>query len=402
MSPRPPTLIVATVTVVTMLVAACEAKVYGASSAKPVPTRSAAVTRLAQAIHPPEPTPSGLGELSSRIQQATVQAAADGATIAVAVFDRVTNQLVANGNEQIPGIASVAKLFIADELLLREAQGATLSAEDRTALDGMLRSSDDGAAEQFWAQLGGDAIITEVAGRYGLTDTAPPSDGRWWNTISTPADLIRYYRMLLDGSGGLPPERATTIINNLAQATTNGADGYPQRFGIPDGLPPNRSRSNRAGCAASTRTGCICRPESSAPTGATSWLSRRCSLQTTRPHAQPSPRQSRRCFPAGGFERPAGCSLRAEIRTPLAGALPGGLFAPGCDSGMVAGQQDLGHVEAPPARWPGVAGPFQQPRQPRGVRILLLAKPGLPSTPGSRRSTASIITSAADSPPGST
>ncbi len=236
MPARPPTLLVATVAVATILVAACEAKVYGASSTKSVPTRSAVVTRLAQAILPPEPTPSGLAELPTRIQQATAQAAADGATLAVAVFDRVTSQLVANGNEQIPGIASVAKLFIADELLLREVQGATLSADDHTALDGMLRSSDDGAAEQFWAELGGDAIITEVAGRYGLTDTAVPSDGRWWNTISTPADLIRYYRMLLDGSGGLPPERAATIINDLAQATNNGADGYPQRFGIPDGL----------------------------------------------------------------------------------------------------------------------------------------------------------------------
>lgn len=237
MSARPPTLLVATVAVVTMLVAACEAKVYGASGTKQVPTRSAVVTQLAQAIVTPEPTPSGLGGLPARVQQATAAAAADGATIAVAVFDRVTNQLVANGNEQIPGIASVAKLFIADELLLREAQGATLSADDRSALDGMLRSSDDGAAEQFWAQLDGEAIITEVARRYGLTDTAPPSDGRWWNTVSTPADLIRYYRMLLDGSGGLSPERATTIINNLAEATTNGADGYPQRFGIPEGLP---------------------------------------------------------------------------------------------------------------------------------------------------------------------
>src|SRR5579875_2616763 len=137
MSARPPTLLVATAAVATMLVAACEAKVYGASSTKPVPTRSAVVTRLAQAVTPPEPTPSGLSGLPARVQQATVQAAAAGATIAVAVFDRVTNQLVANGNEQIPGIASVAKLFIADELLLREAQGATLSADDRTALDGM-------------------------------------------------------------------------------------------------------------------------------------------------------------------------------------------------------------------------------------------------------------------------
>jgi hypothetical protein len=230
-------LLVATVAVVTMLVAACEAKVYGASSAKPVSTRSAEVTRLAQALLPPEPTPDGFGELPARVQQATDQAAAVGATIAVAVLDRVTNQLVANGNQQIPGIASVAKLFIADELLLREARGGTaLSQDERTALDVMLRSSDDGAAEQFWDQLGGDAIISAVAGRYGLTDTAPPSDGRWWNTISTPADLIRYYRMLLDGSGGLSPERAGTIINNLAQSTPTGLDGYPQRFGIPEGL----------------------------------------------------------------------------------------------------------------------------------------------------------------------
>jgi hypothetical protein len=237
MQARPPMLLVVTVAVVTTVVAACEAKVYGASSAKPVSTHSAAVNRLAQAILPPEPTPAGFGELQSRIQQATDEAAADGATLAVAVLDRVTDQLVSNGNQQIPGIASVAKLFIADELLLREARGgATLSADDRTALDVMLRSSDDGAAEQFWNQLGGDAIITEIAGRYGLTDTAPPSDGRWWNTISTPADLVRYYRMVLDGSGGLPPERATTIINNLAQSTPNGIDGYPQRFGIPEGL----------------------------------------------------------------------------------------------------------------------------------------------------------------------
>jgi hypothetical protein len=237
MRARPPILLAAIVAVVTMLAAACEAKVYGASSAKPVPTRSAVVTQLAQLILPPEPRPAGLSNLRTRIQQASEEAAADGATIAVAVLDRVTNQQVSNGNEQIPGIASVAKLFIADELLLREAQtGTTLSPDERSALDIMLRSSDDGAAEQFWNQLGGDAIITEVAGRYGLTDTAAPSDGRWWNTISTPADLIRYYRMLLDGSGGLPPERAMTIINDLGQFTSNGIDGYPQRFGIPDGL----------------------------------------------------------------------------------------------------------------------------------------------------------------------
>ncbi len=42
--------------------------------------------------------------------------------------------------------------------------------------------------------------------------------------------------MLLDGSGGLPPEQANVIMGNLAQSTPTGIDGYPQRFGIPEGL----------------------------------------------------------------------------------------------------------------------------------------------------------------------
>ncbi|ETB28044.1 hypothetical protein O983_04605, partial [Mycobacterium avium 09-5983] len=172
-----------------------------------------------------------------RIQQAADQAAASGAALSVAILDRGTHQLVSIGNGQIVGTASVAKLFIADDLLLHQAEGkAALSADDRQALDIMLQSSDDGAAERFWGQGGGAAIISEVASRYGLTSTTPPGDGRWWNTMSSVTDLIRYYDMLLDGSGGLPADQARIIVSDLAQSTPNGVDGYPQRFGIPDGL----------------------------------------------------------------------------------------------------------------------------------------------------------------------
>ena len=178
--------------------------------------------------------------LPARIEQATQDAAANGATVSVAVLDRANNQLLSNGNDQLVAIASVAKLFIADEVLSQESGGVEenrrLSTADRQALDSMLRSSDDGAAETFWAERGGEAIITDVAGRYGLTSTAPPSDGRWWNTMSSASDLVRYYDMLLNGSGGLSGERAQIIVDDLAGSTATGADGYPQRFGIPDGL----------------------------------------------------------------------------------------------------------------------------------------------------------------------
>ncbi len=75
-----------------------------------------------------------------------------------------------------------------------------------------------------------------MASRYGLANTSPPSNGAWWNTISTTPDLARYYDMLLNGAGGLPPAQAAMIMNNLALSTPNGLDGYPQRFGLPEGL----------------------------------------------------------------------------------------------------------------------------------------------------------------------
>ncbi|BBU23539.1 hypothetical protein MYXE_33290 [Mycobacterium xenopi] len=76
-----------------------------------------------------------LAGLRDRIRQAADQAASDGATISVALLDRATNQLIVNGDPQVVATASVAKLFIADELLLQESQGkATLSADERHTL----------------------------------------------------------------------------------------------------------------------------------------------------------------------------------------------------------------------------------------------------------------------------
>jgi len=231
-------LLIATAAELTVPVAGFGAKVYGSPNAA---SHAAAPPR---AIMPPE-SPQGMpgatfDGLPDRIEQATRDAAADGATIAVAVMDRGTNQMLSNGDDQLIAIASVAKLFIADGVLSQESTGAEgndrLSSAERQALDSMLRSSDDDAAETFWAQGGGEAIITEVASRYRLTSTAPPTDGQWWNTMSSASDLVHYYDRLLDGSGGLSRDRAQIIVDDLAGSTATAADGYPQRFGIPDGL----------------------------------------------------------------------------------------------------------------------------------------------------------------------
>jgi hypothetical protein len=238
---RPSRLVTATAAIVAAvpIIAGCEAKVYGEppEPAGPQLTVIAPMGTMAPLPEaPPDEPAAAFDGLSIRAQQAMAEATRAGADVSAVILDRNTDQIITNGNDALP-IASVAKLFIADDLLLQEAKGQTqLSPADRAALDVMLRSSDDSAAENFWNRAGGSAIVTRVSARYGLKSTTTPYDGHWWNTMSTPADLVHYYDMLLDGSGGLPPEQASIILSNLAQSTPTGIDGYPQRFGIPDGL----------------------------------------------------------------------------------------------------------------------------------------------------------------------
>ena len=226
---------------VALLVNGCAAPVWGApltaenTPQAPVVTPQASLPVLPEA--PPDQPTAPLAGLDARVRQATADAAKSGADIETVVLDRTTGQIVSNGDNKPFPIASVVKLFIADDLLLQESQGKTkLSAADRQSLDIMLRSSDDSAAQNFWDRSGGNAVIARVKARYGLPGTTAPYNGHWDVTQSTASDLVRYYDMLLAGSGGLPPEQANVIISDLAQSTPTGTDGYPQRFGIPEGL----------------------------------------------------------------------------------------------------------------------------------------------------------------------
>ncbi len=226
---------------VALLVNGCEAEVRGAPPAAenapqaPQVDPPASLPMLPEA--PPDPPTAPFAGLDARVRQATADAAASGADVEIVVMDRTTGQTVSGGPGKAFPIASVVKLFIADDLLLQESQGkTTLSATDRKSLDAMLRSSDDNAAETFWNRSGQSAIIARVKARYGLAGTTAPYNGSWDVTQSTASDLVRYYDMLLDGTGGLPPEQAGVIVGDLAQSTPTGLDGYPQRFGIPEGL----------------------------------------------------------------------------------------------------------------------------------------------------------------------
>ncbi|MEU9246520.1 hypothetical protein [Streptomyces sp. NPDC048385] len=157
-----------------------------------------------------------------------------GVTAGIAVYDRQTGVFTEQSNIHTQfRSASVVKLLIALDHLWDHGPGYGLPSDDRARLDSMLRSSDDSAADYYWSQDGGSAIIDRMIPRLGLTDTAdPPPDypGYWGYTALSAADTVRIYRWILESA---PTALRDIIMGDLRASTRCGIDGFDQRFGIP-------------------------------------------------------------------------------------------------------------------------------------------------------------------------
>ena len=178
---------------------------------------------------------------STMVVEGHAEANTRGTTAGIALLDRATGGYADNGaNARLRfGSASLVKLFIADSMLRRAAHGQiALSQADRNSMAVMLRSSDDPIASSFWSRFGGSSMVSDVVGRYQLTETTPPANPRYWGMTQISAhDIAMYYRGLLDGTGGLSPDDRDFIVACLRQATSHGTDGIYQWFGLHDGLP---------------------------------------------------------------------------------------------------------------------------------------------------------------------
>ncbi|KQU28517.1 hypothetical protein ASG69_10975 [Rhodococcus sp. Leaf225] len=202
----------------------------------------AATSRAVESAEQPAPVDAETPEFDraaflARLRTATDVGAAVGARVSIAFMDRASGFRADNGNVDPIETASVSKLFIADDLFFRDDQGEVdLSSSDTALIVSMLRSSDDSAAEQLWNRFGRSDIVGRVAARYGLSSTSVGTEEEWWRTLTTMPDVVTYYSRLVDGSAGLAPARSASIITSLQNFTASGADGYYQRFGLPDAL----------------------------------------------------------------------------------------------------------------------------------------------------------------------
>ncbi|MGW4485219.1 hypothetical protein ACWEOE_15440 [Amycolatopsis sp. NPDC004368] len=231
--------ITATVLTTAVVVTASTRHVTPVSAAQPLPPPltspppSTAPTTPTSTT-PATPLPDPVGVADDVIDAVT--AASKGTQVGLAVYDTKSGKTLALADSETPYYtASVVKLLIALDSLY---DGGTWQVPEGSAAGGltdMIAGSDDAIASKLWEADGGTAIIGRMADLIGLSHTLEPTDpGQWGMTKMSPDDVVTTYRYLTDT---VPDATAQPLLDAMAAARQPADDGYPQYFGIPDGMP---------------------------------------------------------------------------------------------------------------------------------------------------------------------
>lgn len=152
--------------------------------------------------------------------------------LATAVYDLRTSTFRERDGENTPFAAeSLTKLLIAMDMSM----SARLSGPNIAKMQQMLSTSDDQIANQLWASNGGPQIVTRTVRTMGLTHTVAPTDpGRWGDTMTTAADIVRVYQYLMTST---PPAQRAVVLAALGATTQRAVDSTDQFFGVAGVVP---------------------------------------------------------------------------------------------------------------------------------------------------------------------
>ncbi|MPQ96775.1 LppW family protein [Modestobacter sp. I12A-02628] len=157
--------------------------------------------------------------------------AASGGEVSVVVLDGSGAETVSEDAGSTHWTASLAKLFVVQQLLEQDEAGTlTLDDADRALMERAVEVSDDQAMNSLWQDFGGAQLVTAAAEEFGLDDTAPPArSGRWGETTTTAADFATF---LSDLGAHLSAQDLATMTAWMRSAAPTAADGFDQSFGL--------------------------------------------------------------------------------------------------------------------------------------------------------------------------
>lgn len=145
---------------------------------------------------PADPEPRGAPQQADPLDTAAARARritdATSEWASFTLADRRAGRLVGDTRtDEVTNSESVVKAWLAADLLATAtAQQRRLTGWERELMVGMIRVSDDDAAEVIWRQLGADASIRKMIRVCRLTDTRV-YPGRWSLTQISSRDMAR-------------------------------------------------------------------------------------------------------------------------------------------------------------------------------------------------------------------
>lgn len=160
------------------------------------PASSAPASRVTLPAAGPSASPAPTGPAADGAQAAdaaiaSVAAGRPAGSVSVAALDTTTRTRVGWNADSAMTVASVFKLSLLEGYLLENqdrGQSPGVGAQD--ALNAMIDNSDNDAADQVYALLGGRAGVTSTLARLGMTATMLGPNDQWGLSSTTATDQL--------------------------------------------------------------------------------------------------------------------------------------------------------------------------------------------------------------------
>ncbi|GIE82849.1 hypothetical protein Aph02nite_87990 [Actinoplanes philippinensis] len=157
---------------------------------------------------------------AARLDDALAEQAAAGLDFSVALVDRRTGQRYDYRGGRKFETASVVKVPLLAALLLKaQDEGRDLTAAEEKRVRKMIVASDNDAAVQVYAAIGGVNGFRQALERLGLDDTDP--DKRFGLTTTTAKDQIRMVSALTGAAGPLTGDSKETILQLMGSVNAD-------------------------------------------------------------------------------------------------------------------------------------------------------------------------------------
>lgn len=153
---------------------------------------------------------------------------AQGGHVSIDVYDRKTGLNISVGGQTAYQTASIVKVDIVAALMLQhQADGTSLSAQEADWAQAAVTRSDNDAATNLFAAIGGADALRAANATLGLVATHP--NASWGMTTTTADDQIRLLRSINSEQGPLSAHNRRLLQGWMSSVVPD------QRFGVPSG-----------------------------------------------------------------------------------------------------------------------------------------------------------------------